>query len=451
MKTDILIIGSGCSGLYCALNLPSDKKITVITKSDLESSDSFLAQGGICMLKDEEDYDRYFEDTMKAGHYENDPVSVKIMINSSRDVINDLISYGTDFAHEEDGSFCFTREGGHCEKRILFHEDTTGKEITKTLIARAKERKNIRLLEYTTMLELLTGNNTCAGAIVKCSDGSIRKIESSYTVLACGGIGGLFKHSTNFRHLTGDAIAAAIRNGIELKDISYIQIHPTTLYCAKEEDRSFLISESVRGEGAKLYGKDKKRFTNELLPRDRLTEEIQKQMEKDRRDFVWEDLTTIPKDELLGHFPNIVEHCRRMDYDVTKECIRVVPAQHYFMGGIKVDHESRTSMGRLYAVGETACNGVHGKNRLASNSLLESLVFAKRAARQIAETFSDIPERVLQSCSYDESEFSDMERFDEYNKELVLGAIKTHKRELENAAGHEAAKEKKEADVCLIK
>ena len=382
MKTDVLIVGSGCSGLYCALNLPTDKKITVITKAGAEENDSFLAQGGMCMLKDEKDFQSFFEDTLKAGHYENDKTSVEIMIRSSQAVVEDLLRFGADFQKDEKGELVFTREGAHSEKRIIFHEDVTGKEITSTLLAQVKERPNITLLEHTAMVDLIEENNVCYGAIVQKPDGELETVEADYTVMATGGIGGLYRHSTNFRHLTGDALAVAIRHGIALKDISYVQIHPTTLYA--EEERSFLISESVRGEGAVLRDKNGDRFVNELLPRDLLTKAILAQMEKDGTDFVWEDLRTIPEDELNRHFPNIVEHCREMGYDVTKECIPVVPAQHYFMGGIQVNHESKTSMEQLYAVGETACNGVHGKNRLASNSLLEALVFGRRAAQDIS-------------------------------------------------------------------
>lgn len=382
MKTDVLIVGSGCSGLYCALNLPTDKKITVITKAGAEENDSFLAQGGMCMLKDEKDFQSFFEDTLKAGHYENDKTSVEIMIRSSQAIVEDLLRFGADFQKDEKGELVFTREGAHSEKRIIFHEDVTGREITSTLLAQVKERPNITLLEHTAMVDLIEENNVCYGAVVQKPDGEIEAVEADYTVMATGGIGGLYRHSTNFRHLTGDALAVAIRHGIALKDISYVQIHPTTLYA--EEERSFLISESVRGEGAVLRDKNGDRFVNELLPRDLLTKAILAQMEKDGTDFVWEDLRTIPEEELNRHFPNIVEHCREMGYDVTKECIPVVPAQHYFMGGIQVNHESKTSMEQLYAVGETACNGVHGKNRLASNSLLESLVFAKRAALDMA-------------------------------------------------------------------
>ena len=380
MKTDYLIVGCGCSGLYCALHLPREKKITVITKSDAESSDSFLAQGGICVLKDESDFDSFFEDTLKAGHYENDRKSVEIMIRSSPDAIADLVSYGVDFSRDENGNFNYTREGAHATNRILFHHDITGKEITSKLLAEARKRENITIFEYTTLIDIISENNECFGGVIEHADGTLETVEAEYTVLASGGIGGLYRHSTNFRHLTGDAIAIALKHGIALKNVNYVQIHPTTLYSTEPSDRSFLISESVRGEGAKLYDKNMERFVDELLPRDRVTEAINKQMEKDGTEFVWEDLRDIPEEDIKIHFPNIAEYCLKQNYDVTKECIPVVPAQHYFMGGIKVDHQSKTTMSRLYAVGETACNGVHGKNRLASNSLLESLVFAKRAA-----------------------------------------------------------------------
>ncbi len=392
MKTDILIVGTGCSGLYCALNLPRDKKIVLITKLDLESSDSFLAQGGICMWKKVDDYNNFFEDTMKAGHYENDEKSVEIMIKSSPDVIEELISYGVDFQRDDDGRLAFTREGAHSDKRILFHEDVTGKEITSHLLEQVKKLENVTIYEHTTLVDIISDNNRCYGGIIRCEDGSIETVEAAYTVLASGGIGGLYKHSTNFRHLTGDALAIAIRHGVELKNANYVQIHPTTLYSERPEDRSFLISESVRGEGAKLYDKNMNRFVDELLPRDVVADAIRKQMEIDGTEFVWEDLRPIPPEELKSHFPNIVEHCRKMGYDVFNECIPIVPAQHYFMGGIKVDHQSRTSMEALYAVGETACNGVHGKNRLASNSLLESLVFARRAAREMRSLWTEADE-----------------------------------------------------------
>ena len=426
MKTDILIVGSGCSGLYCALNLPVSRQITVITKAGAEENDSYLAQGGMCMLKDESDYQGFFDDTMKAGHYENDEASVEIMIRSSRSVVEDLLQFGADFQKDENGELVFTREGAHSEKRIIFHKDVTGKEITSTLLAQAKRRSNIMLLEHTSMIDIIEENNICYGAVVQRQDGSLETIEADYTVMATGGIGGLYRHSTNFRHLTGDALAVAVRHKIALKDISYVQIHPTTLYA--DEERSFLISESVRGEGAVLRDKNGERFVNELLPRDLLTKAILEQMEKDGTEFVWEDLRTIPENELNRHFPNIVEHCREMGYDVTKECIPVVPAQHYFMGGIKVSHESRTSMEQLYAVGETACNGVHGKNRLASNSLLESLVFAKRAALDMAEHLGEVKRNSHLFETLDMSQYKDLSGLYKTYHELVKNEIKGEER-----------------------
>lgn len=423
MKTEVLIVGSGCSGLYCALQLPRDKEITLITKANLESNDSYLAQGGICMLKDDEDYDSYFEDTMKAGHYENDRESVDIMIRSSQDVVQDLLEYGVRFHRDENGELDFTREGAHSDKRILFHEDITGKEITSKLLAQVKKLSNVKLMEYTTMEDLITKDNTCYGAVVRKKDGMLETIQADCTVLATGGIGGIYRHSTNFRHLTGDALAIAIRHGIELQDINYVQIHPTTFYSKDDKTRSFLISESVRGEGAKLYGKNMERFANELLPRDLLSQKIHEQMEKDGTEHVWEDLRPIPHDVLENHFPNIVEHCREAGYDVFKECIPVVPAQHYFMGGIKVDHESRTTMNQLYAVGETACNGVHGKNRLASNSLLESLVFSKRAAQDLVEHYSEFKGNDEVVTNTDLKKYEDRETMEKENIRLVAAAI----------------------------
>ena len=423
MKTEVLIVGSGCSGLYCALQLPRDKEITLITKANLESNDSYLAQGGICMLKDDEDYDSYFEDTMKAGHYENDRESVDIMIRSSQDVVQDLLEYGVRFHRDENGELDFTREGAHSDKRILFHEDITGKEITSKLLAQVKKLPNVKLMEYTTMEDLITKDNTCYGAVVRKKDGMLETIQADCTVLATGGIGGIYRHSTNFRHLTGDALAIAIRHGIELQDINYVQIHPTTFYSKDDKTRSFLISESVRGEGAKLYGKNMERFANELLPRDLLSQKIHEQMEKDGTEHVWEDLRPIPHDVLENHFPNIVEHCREAGYDVFKECIPVVPAQHYFMGGIKVDHESRTTMNQLYAVGETACNGVHGKNRLASNSLLESLVFSKRAAQDLVEHYSEFKGNDEVVANTDLKKYEDRETTEKENIRLVAAAI----------------------------
>ena len=420
MKTDVVIVGCGVAGLYCALNMPPEKQITIVTKSIASESDSYLAQGGICMLRDESDYEAFYEDTMRAGHYENNPASVDIMIRSSRNVIRDLVSFGVRFEMDGDG-FAYTKEGAHSQPRILFHEDETGKEITSHLLEAALARENITLIESFTMVDLICRDNECYGIIGHDADGKYQAIYGDYTVLATGGIGGLFPHSTNYRHLTGDALALALKYDIKLQHIDYIQIHPTTLY-TKEEGREFLISESVRGEGAILLNSKGERFVNELLPRDVVANAIFDEMKKEGSEHVWLSLAPIPEKEIRNHFPHIYQHCLDAGYDVTKEPIPVVPSQHYFMGGIDVDGYSKTSMDRLYAVGETSCNGVHGRNRLASNSLLESLVFARRAAGQMIESYSAADEFEAQ---IDPKQY---ENYAETYKNAVLTAIEKERK-----------------------
>ena len=387
INTDVVIVGTGVAGLFAALHLPRDKKIVMITKADLESSDSFLAQGGICVLRDENDYESFMEDTLKAGHYENRKESVDIMIRDSQSVIAELLTYGVQF-HKEQGAdgketLAYTREGGHSKARILYYEDITGKEITSRLLTAVKALPNVTLYEYTTMTDLLVEDNTCYGVLAIQNDSKEEiMIRAHDTILATGGIGGLYEHSTNFPHLTGDAITLAKKYDIALEHLDYVQIHPTTLYSDKP-GRRFLISESLRGEGAVLLNSKMERFTDEVQPRDVVTKAIHAEMAREGSQHVWLSAVNIPAEEIHSHFPNIYEHCLNEGYDITKEPIPVVPAQHYFMGGIWVDSDSRTSMPNLYAVGETSCNGVHGANRLASNSLLESLVFARRAAKAI--------------------------------------------------------------------
>lgn len=421
MKADILIVGSGCAGLYCALNLPKDKNILIITKDIVEHSDSYLAQGGMCMLKDEDDFDSYFYDTMKAGHFENNTAAVETMIQSSPDVVKDLLEYGVDFARDEEGNLLFTKEGAHARNRILYHKDITGREITSHLYEACKKHNNITIKEHWTMVDIICENNKCYGAVVKTNDGKLESIYANYTVLASGGIGGIYRYSTNYRHLTGDGVAVAIRHGVEVENVDYVQIHPTTFYSEREEDRSFLISESVRGEGALLYDKNHHRFTDELLPRDIVTRNIRKQMNKDGTKHVWLSMRTIDKEQLENHFPNIIKHCKEHGYNVPKEMIPVVPAQHYFMGGIKVNLESRTSMEQLYAIGETACNGVHGRNRLASNSLLESMVFAKRAAREMERQFDNTEYKEIADIDF--TLYADLEQWNKENKQIILDEI----------------------------
>lgn len=304
LKTDVVIVGCGVAGLYAALNLPRNLSVTIISKGDVTKCDSYLAQGGICMLRDEDDYLSFYEDTFRAGHYENNPDSVEQMIRMSRDVIKDLISIGTDFAKNPDGSYDFTREGAHSSKRILYHEDITGKEITSKLLEAVRQLSNVTIYDHVTMIDIITQENSlnndysCHGVVCICDNGTelsnkygvastndgreILFIESFYTILACGGIGGLFEHSTNYRLLTGDALAICLKHGIKLENPDYIQIHPTTLYIdGSKDDRSFLISESVRGEGGILLNNKKERFVDELKPRDVVSNAILSEMEKE--------------------------------------------------------------------------------------------------------------------------------------------------------------------------
>lgn len=382
IKVDVVIAGVGVAGLFTAIHLPMDTKVLMICKEDMESCDSMLAQGGICVLRDAGDYDSFFEDTMRAGHYENRKESVDIMIRSSRNVIEQLLDFGVRFNKNEDGSLMYTREGAHSKPRICFHDDITGKEITETLQRYVKTLPNVEIMEYTVMEDIMVEDGKCTGLTAKDGGGNTLHIYAKDTVLATGGIGGLYEHSTNFPSLTGDALEVAKEHNVELEHLDYVQIHPTSLY-TEHEGRSFLISESARGEGAILLNSKGQRFTDELQPRDVVSKAIHAEMEKEGSRHVWLSFENVPQDTIMNHFPNIYQTCLEEGYDITKEPIPVVPTQHYFMGGIHVDADSCTTMEHLYAVGETSCNGVHGKNRLASNSLLESLVFGQRAAEKI--------------------------------------------------------------------
>lgn len=426
-KYDVIIVGAGVAGLNCALHLPHDKKILLICKGKPEKSDSYLAQGGICRLQGEEDFESYFADTMRAGHSENDPAAVECMIKSSPAVIDGLIKIGVDFARNEDGTLAVTREGGHSKNRICFHKDCTGKEITTRLMGRVRALKNVEILPETTMLDIIADGNECFGIVtLKNKSGRVLKIFADYVVLATGGIGGVYKHSTNFRILTGDGVAVCLKRGVEVQNVNYVQIHPTTLYTNRSGERCFLISESVRGEGAVLLDKSFKRFCDELQPRDVVTREINKKMAEDGTPHVWLDMRGIDKKEVCEHFPGIVEHCRKEGYDVFSECIPVVPAQHYFMGGVKSGLDGKTSMRRLYAVGETCCNGVHGANRLASNSLLESLLFAERAAEDIGKNFAAADKLGAEYAANKLvwEEYSNPEKLLEEYKTILKNAIK---------------------------
>lgn len=388
-QADVVIVGTGVAGMFCALHLPKGLRAAIITKDAPENSDSYLAQGGICTLRGASDYPGYFEDTMRAGRYENNPRSVDMMIRSSPAVIQELIRLGVRF--DRDGEeLDYTREGAHSANRILHHKDETGKEIMETLLARVRERENLALCPYTEMIDILREGNRCTGVVVQGAQGELGAIAARAVVWATGGLGGLFEHSTNFPHISGDAFGIALRHHIALQDMNYIQIHPTTLY-SKRPGRRFLISEAVRGEGATLLNAEKQRFVDELQPRDVVSAAILEQMQKYHTEYVYLSMRHMGEAQIRERFPNIYARCMEEGVNPAADLIPVTPAQHYFMGGVKVNLNGETSMDGLYAVGEASCSGVHGANRLASNSLLESLVFAARAAHTLAAAVESAP------------------------------------------------------------
>ena len=414
-KYEVIIVGAGVAGLFCALHLPSDTDILILSKGDLEESDSFLAQGGICVQRDEDDYRGYFEDTLRAGHYENDEAAVDQMIRLSPAIIAELVGYGVDFARDDTGGLRYTREGGHSRPRIAFHGDSTGKEITSKLLRAAQSRPNISWAPHTEMLDIIECKRECAGLLIR-TDKKVFPVHANSVLLATGGVGGLFENTTNFSILTGDAVAAALRHGVQTQHLNYVQIHPTTFY-SERTGRRFLISESVRGEGAHILDGNGNRFVNELLPRDAVTSAIHACMKEQKLKHVWLDMRPVGKETLENHFPTICARCREEGFDPVRQPIPIVPAQHYFMGGIRVDLHGATSMPRLFAAGETACNGVHGKNRLASNSLLESLIWAKRAAQAMR------PQAEGARPPADLSAYADYDRFRQEEKRLILSAM----------------------------
>ena len=416
---DVVIIGSGVAGLTCALSLDRKLEIILLTKKKLKDSNSYLAQGGISVCRGKNDREEYIEDTLIAGHYKNNREAVEILVDESEEAIKTLIKNGVKFTGDEKGLF-YTREGGHRKFRILYCEDQTGKYIMESLIEKVLERDNIKIIEDCEFLDIIEKENHCLGVLTKKEE--VFSIKSKFTVLATGGIGGIYENTTNFSHIKGDGVAAAIKHNIEIKDISYIQIHPTTFY-KKEKERKFLISESVRGEGAILLNQKLERFTDELKPRDKVTSAILEEMKKEKSEYEWLDFSTIKLD-IKERFPNIYDHLIKNGINPYKDKVPIVPAQHYTMGGIKVDINSKTSMKNLYAIGEVACTGVHGQNRLASNSLLESVVFGKRASYSIIDennisVYNDITDDIFRNIVDKNLVFNEEE-----NKNIIEKRIK---------------------------
>ncbi|EOU2056745.1 L-aspartate oxidase [Clostridium perfringens] len=412
---DVLIVGSGVAGLYASLNLREDLEIIMVSKKSVNLCNSSLAQGGIAVARGKEDFQSFIEDTLKAGKYENNIDSVRVLVEESMDNINKLIDLGANFEKDENGVL-FTKEGAHEINRIVYHKDITGKHVEDILLENVKRRKNIKIIEDCEMVDIYHRDNRCIGALFN-KDGETLIIYAKVVILATGGIGGLFKKSTNERIITGDSIGVAIRNNIEIKDLSYIQIHPTAFFSKKSEEKRFLISESVRGEGGKLINCNGERFVDELLPRDIVSKKIYEEMKKTNSNNVFLDVSFMEKSFLQNRFPNIYNKCLEEGIDISKEPIPVAPAQHYFMGGIKVDLNGKTSMENLYAFGETSCTGVHGANRLASNSLLEALVFSRRGALEI-NSYIDNLELIIE-----ERECEDLDKYRLLNRKILINEI----------------------------
>lgn len=386
-KYDVLIVGTGLGGLYTALSLPENLSVLMLSKKEDTLCNSSLAQGGVAaVLSFENDsFDLHFEDTMIAGQHENDEDAVRVLVEEGPDDVRKIMNYGVEFDKNPDGSIQKTLEGGHCRRRIVHHKDTTGAEIVNKLLVEIHKHKNITQVQNAMVYALKkVKSGFCAEILV---NGEAHSVFCDYCVLATGGIGRVYKYTTNPAVATGDGIRLAYELGATIKHLSYVQFHPTAFNGADREQ--FLISEAVRGEGAYLLNCKKERFMHrydqrlELAPRDVVSKCIIMESRKTGSNAFYLDITHRDRDYLLNRFPGIYEGCKKHGVDITTDLIPVFPCQHYLMGGIGVDLDARTSIARLYAVGECSCTGVHGKNRLASNSLLEALVFGRRAAEDI--------------------------------------------------------------------
>jgi L-aspartate oxidase len=426
LKTDVLIIGSGIAGLFAALKISEYADIILVTKKNKAESNTNYAQGGIASVIDPKDsFEKHVEDTLIAGAGLCDKEAVESMVKEGPARINDLIQIGTMFT-KKGKDFDLAREGGHSMSRILHAKDLTGKEIERALIHSVEEKANIQIYENAIAIDLLTEHNlsrkpealnqnkNCWGAyILDSTKNEVLKIQAKATVLATGGLGQVYLHTTNPLIATGDGFAMGYRAGVEIGNMEFIQFHPTSFYSYKSnsdfDDHSFLISEAVRGFGGLLRTKDGNLFMHnydprkELAPRDIVARAIDSELKKRGDDYVYLDLTHKNSDEIIDHFPNIYSTCLKNGIDITKDFIPVVPAAHYACGGIVVDLNGKTSLEGLFASGEVTMTGVHGANRLASNSLLEALVYAYRCSNSIKEFLKNYDVKVPHLLDWDYS------------------------------------------------
>jgi L-aspartate oxidase len=405
---DYLVIGSGIAGMSFALKVASHGRVALVCKSTLDEANTALAQGGVASVTNlkVDDFDKHIHDTMVAGDWLSDPKAVEIVVKGAPAQIKELLKWGVDFDRKEDGEFDLHREGGHSEFRILHHADNTGYEIQQSLIKQVRENPNIDIYENFFAIEIITQHHlgkivtrrtpdiTCYGAyVLECATGAVHTFLSKATVMATGGVGAVYQTTTNPLVATGDGIAMVYRAKGTVQDMEFIQFHPTALYHPGDRP-SFLITEAMRGYGAVLRNLKGEEFMQKydprlsLAPRDIVARAIDSEMKLHGDEHVYLDVTHKDPEETKHHFPNIYRHCLEIGIDITKDYIPVAPAAHYLCGGIKVDYNGESSIHRLYAVGECSCTGLHGGNRLASNSLIEAVVYADAAARHAIEHVS---------------------------------------------------------------
>ncbi|MFT0213152.1 L-aspartate oxidase [Pseudomonas sp. F1_0610] len=453
IKHDVLIIGSGAAGLTAALNLPSELKVAVISKGDFANGSTYWAQGGVAAVLDEADsVDAHLDDTLIAGAGLCDPDAVRFTIENSSKAIHWLIQQGVPFTptdNIDDSSFNFhlTREGGHSFRRIIHAADATGAAIFKTLLEQVKQRSNIQLLDNQVALDLITSNklkrsgNQCLGAyILNLKTQQVDTHAARFTVLATGGAAKVYLYTSNPDGASGDGIAMAWRAGCQVGNLEFNQFHPTCLY--HPQAKNFLISEALRGEGALLRLPNGEPFMQrfdprlELAPRDIVARAIDHEMKRLGIDCVYLDISHKPADFIKSHFPTIYQRCLDFSIDITRQAIPVVPAAHYTCGGVKVDQHGLTNINNLYAIGETSFTGLHGANRLASNSLLECIVYGQSSAAHISQTFeaSSMPEQLP---TWDASQVTDSDEdviiahnWDELRRFMwnYVGIVRTDKR-----------------------
>jgi L-aspartate oxidase len=413
MQTDFLVIGSGIAGLTYALKVAAefpDKKIFLITKTIADETNTKYAQGGVAGVWDEanDSYEKHIEDTLIAGDGLCNEHIVEIVVKEGPERIKEIIEYGTRFDKDASGEYSLGREGGHSEHRILHHKDVTGQEIERALLQHVKQYKNIELIHHCFVVDIITQHHlgflvtkatpdiTCYGVyVLNERNNKIEKIISSITMLATGGCGQVYRTTTNPKIATGDGVAMVYRAKGRIENMEFIQFHPTALY-EPGVSPSFLITEAVRGDGGILRNRNGEAFMErydarkDLAPRDIVARAIDNEMKLAGVEHVYLDCRHMDKEKFLHHFPNIYEKCRSIGIDVMQQMIPVAPAAHYSCGGIKTDEWSRTSILNLYACGECASTGLHGANRLASNSLLEGMVFGHRAYLDTLKKMNEI-------------------------------------------------------------